>query len=180
MLIRRTLHLDRVKRLLGQFPVVAILGARQIGKTTLASEIQKGWKQPSQSFDLESPGDLGRLADPDLALRPLKGLVVLDEIGRGTATFDGLRIGAADEIALAKQLLNFGVVLEAVGEEYRPNFLCNYLYDLSGLLSRFWENCPVLKSAEPERTSRLVLTNLTGSVLKQGLNVLGIETTEQM
>ena len=72
------------------------------------------------------------------------------------------------------------VALEQVGEEYRPNFLCNYLYELAGLLSRFWESCPVLKSAEPERSSRLVLTRLTGSVLKQGLEALGIETTDQM
>ena len=91
-----------------------------------------------------------------------------------------LRLSALEEVALAKQLLNFGLVLEAVAEEYRPNFLCNYLYDLAGLLSQFWENCPVLKSPEPERGSRLVLSDLTGRVLKQGLEVLGIETLEQM
>ena len=81
---------------------------------------------------------------------------------------------------MAKHLPNFGLVLEAVADEYRPNFLCNYLYELAGLLSRFWEGCPVLKSAEPERSSRLILNNLTGSVLKQGLEVLGLETTDQM
>jgi arginyl-tRNA synthetase len=89
-------------------------------------------------------------------------------------------LGEPEEIALAKHLLNFGLVLEAVAEEYRPNFLCNYLYALAGLLARFWEACPVLKTGEPERTSRLALTELTGAVLKQGLNVLGIETTVQM
>jgi len=91
-----------------------------------------------------------------------------------------LRLGAPEEIALAKHLLNFGLVLEAVADEYRPNFLCNYLYELAGLLSRFWEGCPVLKSAEPERSSRLILNRLTGSVLKQGLEFLGLETTDQM
>jgi arginyl-tRNA synthetase len=96
------------------------------------------------------------------------------------ADASGLRLGAPEEIALAKHLLNFGLVLEAVGDEYRPNFLCNYLYELAGLLSRFWEGCPVLKSAEPERSSRLMLNSLTGSVLKQGLEVLGLETTDQM
>ncbi len=91
-----------------------------------------------------------------------------------------LIITAPEEVALAKQLLKFGLVLDAVAEEYRPNFLCNYLYELAGRLSRFWEKCPVLKSPEPERTTRLILTNLTGLVLKQGLATLGIETTEQM
>jgi arginyl-tRNA synthetase len=91
-----------------------------------------------------------------------------------------LKLSAPEEIALAKQLLNFGLVLEAVADEYRPNFLCNYLYELAGLLSRFWESCPVLKSSEPERSSRLILTRLTGSALRQGLEVLGLETTDQM
>jgi len=102
------------------------------------------------------------------------------ESGAIAADTSGLRLGAPEEIALAKHLLNFGLVLEAVADEYRPNFLCNYLYELAGLLSRFWEGCPVLKSAEPERSSRLILNRLTGSVLKQGLEVLGLETTDQM
>ena len=84
------------------------------------------------------------------------------------------------EIALARHLLNFGLVLEAVTEEYRPNYLCNYLYELAGHFARFYENCPVLKAEPAERASRLVLCDLTAKVLKQGLEVLGIETLEQM
>lgn len=87
---------------------------------------------------------------------------------------------APDEIALAKHLLNFGLVLEAAAEEYRPNFLCNYLYELAGHFARFYENCPVLKAEPAERASRLVLCDLTAQVLKQGLELLGIETIEQM
>ncbi len=102
------------------------------------------------------------------------------ESGVSAGDVSELKLGALEEIALAKHLLNFGLVLEAVGEEYRPNFLCNYLYELAGLLSRFWEGCPVLKSADPERSSRLRLSELTGAVLKQGLEVLGLETTDQM
>jgi arginyl-tRNA synthetase len=87
---------------------------------------------------------------------------------------------APAEIALAKHLLNFGLVLEAAAEEYRPNFICNYLYDLAGRFTSFYENCPVLKSEPRQRASRLVLCELTARVLKQGLEVLGIETLEQM
>jgi arginyl-tRNA synthetase len=97
--------------------------------------------------------------------------------GRGEGS---IRLSAADEIALARHLLNFGLVLEAVAQEYRPNFLCNYLYDLAGLFARFYENCPVLKAEGTERASRLALCDLTGRVLKQGLEVLGIEVLEQM
>jgi arginyl-tRNA synthetase len=89
-------------------------------------------------------------------------------------------LAAPEEIALAKHLLNFGLTLEAVAEEYRPNFLCNYLYELAGKFTAFYENCPVLKTDDATRTSRLALCDLTAQVLKQGLYVLGIETVEQM
>src|SRR5664280_2382353 len=89
-------------------------------------------------------------------------------------------LAAPEEITLAKHLLNFGLTLEAVAEEYRPNFLCNYLFELAGKFTSFYENCPVLKADEATRNSRLALCNLTARVLKQGLDVLGIETVEQM
>ena len=85
-----------------------------------------------------------------------------------------------EEIGLARQLLNFGLVLEAAAIEYRPNFICNYLYDLAGLFARFYESCPVLKADEASRASRLALCDLTARVLKQGLDALGIESLERM
>ncbi len=91
-----------------------------------------------------------------------------------------LILSAPEEIALAKLLLNFGLTLEAVAEEYRPNFLCNYLFELAGKFTSFYENCPVLKADETTRASRLGLCDLTARVLKRGLDVLGIETVEQM
>jgi arginyl-tRNA synthetase len=91
-----------------------------------------------------------------------------------------LSLDAPEELALARHLLNFGLVLEGVTEECRPNYLCNYLYELAGHFTRFYENCPVLKAEGAQRSSRLALCDVTARVLKQGLNVLGIETTEQM
>lgn len=91
-MIRRAAHLDRLTSLLGEFPVVAILGARQVGKTTLARELEKRWTGPCHAFDLERQSDLSRLADPELALTPLKGLVVLDEIQRLSNLFPLLRV----------------------------------------------------------------------------------------
>jgi arginyl-tRNA synthetase len=89
-------------------------------------------------------------------------------------------LNAPEELALARRLLNFGLALDAVVEDYRPNFLCSYLYELAGDFTRFYENCPVLKAEEPSRATRLALCDVTARVLKQGLDVLGIETTEQM
>jgi arginyl-tRNA synthetase len=92
-----------------------------------------------------------------------------------------LLLVAPEEFALAKHLLNFGLTLEAVAEEYRPNFLCNYLFELAGKFTSFYENCPVLKADnEVTKASRLALCDLTARVLKQGLESLGIETVEQM
>lgn len=84
------------------------------------------------------------------------------------------------ELSLALQLLNFGLVLEAVAEEYRPNYLCNYLFELAGRFTTFYENCPVLKASGAIRDSRLALCQATSRVLKQGLEVLGLETTDIM
>jgi arginyl-tRNA synthetase len=90
------------------------------------------------------------------------------------------RLQAPQEIALAKHLLNLDFVIEAVAEEYRPNFLCNYLYEVAGYFTAFYENCPVLKSEPAQREARLLLCDLTARVLKLGLGVLGIEVLDQM
>jgi arginyl-tRNA synthetase len=89
-------------------------------------------------------------------------------------------LGAPEEFTLAKHLLTFGLTLEAVADEFRPNFLCNYLFELAGKFTGFYENCPVLKADDATRASRLALCDLTARVLKQGLETLGIETVEQM
>ena len=96
----------------------------------------------------------------------------------GQADFN---LAAREELALAKHLLNFGLTLEAVAEELRPNYLCNYLHELAGKFTGFYENCPVLKTSDAAtRHSRLALCDLTARVLQQGLAALGIETIEQM
>jgi arginyl-tRNA synthetase len=92
-----------------------------------------------------------------------------------------IQLVAPEELTLAKHLLNFGITLEAVAEELRPNYLCNYLFELAGKFTSFYENCPVLKADDAAtRDSRLALCDLTARVLKQGLETLGIETVEQM
>jgi arginyl-tRNA synthetase len=91
-----------------------------------------------------------------------------------------LELSAPEEIALGQHLLNFGFALEAAAADYRPNFICNYLYELAGRFAQFYENCPVLKAPDEVRASRLALCDLTARVLAQGLDVLGIEVLERM
>lgn len=84
------------------------------------------------------------------------------------------------EIVLLKYLLNYGLTLESVTAECRPNYLCNYLYELAGHYSRFYEACPVLRSEEPVRSLRLALCDITARVLQDGLRILGIGAPEVM
>ncbi|HEX7182041.1 MAG TPA: ATP-binding protein [Thermoanaerobaculia bacterium] len=91
-MIDRLRHLERLAWLFRTFPVVAILGARQVGKTTLARAFGEGWRGPVTHLDLESAADLALLADPELALGPLQGLVILDEIQRRPELFPVLRV----------------------------------------------------------------------------------------
>ncbi|WP_295888198.1 ATP-binding protein [uncultured Thiohalocapsa sp.] len=90
--ITRIPHLDEVDASLRRYPVVALLGARQVGKTTLARQVIAGGGDDTTHFDLEDPADLSRLADPMLALKPLRGLVVLDEVQRKPDLFPILRV----------------------------------------------------------------------------------------
>ena len=92
MEIPRRYHLRRLTQLLRASPVVALLGARQIGKSTLARQLVAARRGPTTWFDLENPADLARLADPGLELPPLRGLVVLDEIQRLPDVFPLLRV----------------------------------------------------------------------------------------
>lgn len=92
MSIDRHGHAARVSRLLSRFPVVAILGARQVGKTTLAGQVARMSGRPVSRFDLEDPADRARLTDPRLALAGLQGLIVLDEIQFRPELFPILRV----------------------------------------------------------------------------------------
>ena len=92
MMIPRRQHLARVRLLLDEFPVVALLGARQVGKTTLARQLAEAHQEPVAWFDLEDPVDLAKLEAPGFQLRPLRGLVVLDEIHRLPDIFQLLRV----------------------------------------------------------------------------------------
>jgi len=91
-MIARPVHLERLSALVRRNPVTAILGARQVGKTTLARQFAETHGGPVHRFDLENPIDLARLADPMLALLPLRGVVVLDEIQRRPGLFPVLRV----------------------------------------------------------------------------------------
>jgi arginyl-tRNA synthetase len=82
---------------------------------------------------------------------------------------------------LANKLMQFPEVLARVTQKGHPHTLCSYIYEVAGLFSSFYENCPILAADnELQKLSRLRLAALTGKTIKQGLNILGIDTLERM
>ncbi|MDQ2866797.1 MAG: arginine--tRNA ligase [Verrucomicrobiota bacterium] len=92
------------------------------------------------------------------------------------------QIALADdaELALGKKLCQFAEIVPQVLNDFRPNVLANYLFELANSFHAFYEACPVLKAEEPTRSSRLALSELTGRVLQCGLQLLGIKVPERM
>jgi hypothetical protein len=98
------------------------------------------------------------------------------------ATVGGLVASFAEHELRSGLRHEIGEALEAVTADAWPHLLCAYLYELAGLLMRFYEACPVLKEDVPAelRESRLALAAVTGRTLRQGLDLLGIEVPERM
>ena len=91
-----------------------------------------------------------------------------------------LHFSEPQEWALVRQLLDFDAVIAAVEDELLPNRLCTYLFELSQVFNRFYDQVPVLKAPPAARGSRLALCRLTADTLKLGLSLLGIATLERM
>jgi arginyl-tRNA synthetase len=105
------------------------------------------------------------------------------DTGPGSLTPDtttNLTLADPAELNLAKRLCQFAEIVPQVLNGFRPNILANYLFELANSFHAFYEACPVLKSEEPARSSRLALCDLTGRVLHRGLDLLGIKVPERM
>jgi predicted AAA+ superfamily ATPase len=147
-MIQRQSHLTIIRRLLASFPVVGLLGARQVGKTTLAGLLAKSFKGTVTRFDLEDPRALARLADPMLALDGLEGLIILDEIQHRPELFTSLRV-LADRRPIRARFLVLGSA--------SPNLLRQSSESLAGRIA--YHDLPGLSLAEVgiEKLGRLWL-----------------------
>jgi arginyl-tRNA synthetase len=84
------------------------------------------------------------------------------------------------ELDLAKRLVVLGDALDRVVVDDAPNHLCAALHDIASTFNTFYERCPVLRAPEPARTSRLALCAASATALRVGLDLLGIETPDQL
>lgn len=107
---------------------------------------------------------------------------VFEKAGLDMNTIQGeVKLIEEKEKDLANKLMLFPEVLNRVSQKGHPHSLCSYIYEVAGLFSSFYEHCPILNADnEEQKNSRLRLAALTGKTIKQGLNLLGIETLERM
>ena len=105
-MINREFYLNKIKELLVSSPVVALIGPRQVGKTTLARQVAKFFPLVT-FFDLEDPIALSRLTDPMLTLQALEGLIVIDEVQHRPDLFKVLRV-LVDQPKSKKKFLILG------------------------------------------------------------------------
>ncbi|MBE9047073.1 arginine--tRNA ligase [Pleurocapsales cyanobacterium LEGE 10410] len=84
------------------------------------------------------------------------------------------------ELALAKHILQLEEIIKEVESNLLPNRICLYLFELSQKFNQFYEQCDILEAKEPQRTSRLILADLTARTIKLGLSLLGINVLERM
>ena len=147
-MISRDAHLDALRGALRRAPVVALLGARQVGKSTLAGVLARSWQGPTAVFDLENERDRRRLGDPLLALEGLRGLVVLDEVQHHPELFKTLRV-LADRRPTRARFLVLGSASPALLQQSAESLAGRILYQvLPGFL---------LAEVRPERSDKLWL-----------------------
>ena len=155
--------------------------ARVVGIGAIKYADLSGNRQSDYEFSWDNMLALVGNTAPYLLYAVTRIRSIFRKLGDESLTQPGsFALGQAEELTLAKHLLRFGLVLEQVIDECRPNYLCNYIYELAGYFASFYENCPVLQAEGDIRAQRLALCNLTGQVLKTGLETLGLETTERM
>ncbi|MFM8475696.1 MAG: ATP-binding protein [Planctomycetaceae bacterium] len=186
MSIQRTAYFQTLQQRLLENPIVSLVGPRQTGKSTLARMVAKASAQTVHFFDLESPSDLARLAQPELVLRPLRGLVILDEVQRRPDLFPLLRV-LADRPDIPARFLILGSaspeLMKASSESLagRVSFIDVTGFSLAELgaeaLSRLWwrGGFPRAFLASSDRATRQWLEDFRRTFLERDIPQLGIQ-----
>ena len=186
MSIQRTAYFQTLQQRLLENPIVSLVGPRQTGKSTLARMVAKASAQTVHFFDLESPSDLARLAQPELVLRPLRGLVILDEVQRRPDLFPLLRV-LADRPDIPARFLILGSaspeLMKASSESLagRVSFIDVTGFSVAELgaeaLSRLWwrGGFPRAFLASSDRATRQWLEDFRRTFLERDIPQLGIQ-----
>ncbi|MEB2314026.1 MAG: ATP-binding protein [Sorangiineae bacterium] len=181
----RPAYLQAIRARLRDNPIVSLLGPRQAGKTTLARMFAGEADGPVHVLDLESPADLARLANPELVLRPLTGLVILDEVQRRSDLFPLLRV-LADRPGNPARFLILGSASPALIKEGSESLAGRVAFiDVTGFslaelgadaLSRLWwrGGFPRALLAADDTATRQWLEDFRRTFLERDIPQLGI------
>lgn len=130
-------------------------------------------------FDLKmsvaKDGDSG----PYLLYTYVRTKSILSKIPNPT-TLQNVSMDVSEETGILRKLYRFPEVIENAAKSYSPHLLAGYLYDLAREFNLFYQKCPVLKATGEKRTVRILLTHAVSTILKNGLDLLGIETVDKM
>ncbi|HQW28014.1 MAG TPA: arginine--tRNA ligase [Verrucomicrobiales bacterium] len=131
-------------------------------------------------FDWDTMLSLKGNTAPYLLNAYVRTRAIFRKLGSPYETGGSLTLTEEAEKDLLLKLAQFAEIVPAVLDDFRPNSLAAYLYEVATTYHQFWEACPVLKVEGEIRQTRLALCELTGRVLRCGLGLLGIRTTEKM
>jgi len=153
--------------------------ADKIGIGALKYAITKIEPNNSITFDfkkmLSFEGDTG----PYLQYAHTRCCGILRKAGIWETNFKTVKLKEQEKM-LIRILTNFPNVVEQAAKDIKPHYICKYVYGLATALDRFYESCPVLKADGELKNFRLTLVSATKNVLKNSLNLLGIEALEKM
>ena len=162
------------------------------GPADLAGELEKGdpFRYGKDAVRVAPDISLAVALDHFKEKNPLAGLRLdgrpadVAQLGPGEGlplAADQLVLQAPAERALGLKLLQFAEALQDTVADYRPSQLTSYLFELAKSFSEFYHQCPVLTAdTETRRTGRLLLCDLTGRTIRQGLDLLGIHVVDKM
>ncbi len=120
-------------------------------------------------------------AAPFIQYSHARACSILSKTEEKIEEFDAQLLEHQSEAQLIKRLAKYPVVIDEACRGYRPHIIAAYLFDLASQFNQFYRDCPVLpESDEKTRKARLALVNATKTVLKNGLNLLGIDAPEEM
>ncbi|MCB1086053.1 MAG: arginine--tRNA ligase, partial [Verrucomicrobiae bacterium] len=156
--------------------------ARVIGIGAVKYAELSQFRMTDYIFDWDTMLSLKGNTAPYLINAYVRTRSIFRKLGSDFAASDTAAIALTEdaEKTLAIKLAQFAEVVPTVLNDFRPNALAAYLYELATTFHSFWEHCPVLRVEGDARHTRLSLCELTGQVLRKGLGLLGIATTERM
>ena len=158
-----------------QAPIAEVIG---IGAVKYAELSQH--RMTDYIFDWDNMLALKGNTAPYLLNAYVRTRAIFRKLGQDFESIDKLELTEEAELTLALKLTQFAEAVPTVLQDFRPNVLAMYLFELANTFHSFYEKCPVLRSEGAVRETRLALTELTGRTLKKGLGLLGIATTERM